>query len=145
DNGCLVSQQRLEVIWQSVPRGQARARDQNRYDLDAAAERSHDLGAHPIMRVIQATFARLVARLEPFRTDDGEQPGAHGETVVEHVGEILARPDAIDINEHVAGAEPALEVLRNAQRMRRAVVAPVIDEDLASHGLMAPQWLSSRV
>ena len=75
-----------------------------------------------------------VTRVDPIRPDDRKHHLALAELVFQYRLEFQPRPQAVNVNEDVALAERIVEILRDVQRVRGAVIPPVIDKDFSRHG-----------
>ena len=106
------------------------ALDECRNDRHAAGERRLDFEADEVVRICQSLRSVRLRDLRPSGADQLDEDVALPDGVVDPIGEVNARRDAVDVDEDLdAVAEPVSERIGKPSRVTRSVVAPIADED----------------
>lgn len=94
-----------------------------RDDADTAVQRGLDLQADEIARVVQTTKPVLVGDGQPPLANDGHQVRARTDRDRDHLGEIIAGLERVDVLEHPGPAETLSEPLE--QPPSRVIAIPL--------------------
>src|SRR5947207_3397562 len=125
--GGLVLRQRGDFVWKAGELIQVGAADEERDDRDLARKGRLDLFAN----VIALLFLRALPQdLRPSWTHDDQDDLAAGDGLGDGLREPLPWRDVFDVHENVFSADPAVEEVAEAPRMRCRVFATITDEDI---------------
>jgi hypothetical protein len=110
--------------------GHRGSRDERGNYRNTATERCRDLHSNEVLRIVESATATGVRRAQPVPADHRDKRITGTHRSLETVDEVLPRSDCIDVDEHIVGAEVISQPIRQSAGVRRAVLAPVTDEDL---------------
>jgi hypothetical protein len=88
--------------------------DERRNHTAVALKRLGNLHPYEVVISIQAPAALRVGRGEPRLPDNGDKHVATSDRLIDALDKVLARPDVIDVDEHVIPAEVLLEPIGQA-------------------------------
>ena len=114
--------------------GELPAADKDWDDVDAFRQRASDFKPDPIRWIVDTPAASsLIGAIEPSRANHNKHDLAVAQPLTEHVRKALARPEPVNIQEHVILPECVLKVLRDADSIWRTVIAAIVYKDFARH------------
>jgi len=105
---------------------------QDRHHWHPIVEGALHLAAHRVLRILQPSLSRLVARLEPPAADDNERGGRALDGLLDGLGKIIAPLQRVDVLEDVLLAVAFRQSLVDAATGAHAVGAAVGEEEVAS-------------
>ena len=130
---CLPTHQLGQARWQLVGTGHPGPFNQNGDDTDITCQRRLDLQPHEVVGVIQAPPPVLVGDREPPIADQGQQHVAGSDRGGDHLDEVVAQFDGVDILEDLTSAEVAGKPVEQPTGRVRSLFAPVAHEDPAQN------------
>ena len=107
--------------------------NQDRDDADVARQGGLDLQPDEVIGVIEAAPPILIGDREPLITDQRQQHIAGSDRSGDHLDEVVAQLDRVDILEDLAAVTVGQPVVQPACRVGR-LLPPVTDEDPARNG-----------
>jgi hypothetical protein len=105
--------------------------DQDRDEADVAVQRRLDLEPHEILGIIEAPPPVLVGDREPLPADQCEEHVTASHRIGDHLDEVVARLDGVDVLEDLCSAEVPGEPFDQPAGRHGVRVVPVADEDPA--------------
>jgi hypothetical protein len=106
--------------------------DQDRDYALLLLKRRLDLDAHEVFRIVEAPPARLVGG-EPALADHRDQHVAACDLVAQHLHEVVAGRDIVDVHEQAFRRKGLLKPAKQGLGEARVVVAAIVDEDISGH------------
>ena len=132
-------------VFRQVGLGQhGRSVDEHRDHLGPPPERGGDLAPHEVLGVVETAAAVGRGHRGPPRPDHGQHDRAAGKGAVDHGGEVLARREGVDVDEHTLGTERRDQMVGEPERPRRGVGAAVAHEHARCHAVGHDQAASVR-
>ena len=109
--------------------------DEQRDNRDIASQRRLDLDPDEVGRVIESRLAVLPAHRQPVIADHGQENLALADRLIEHLAEIHAEGDVVDVGEHRLIAELLAEEIVDMAGDVGCVIPAVGDEYVIGHAL----------
>ena len=127
----LIHRQTRQRTRQRFQLARSSAANQNRNHCDLASYRRLNLMAHIIkVMVLQARKQNLT----PSRSDHNQRRIAPRKSLIDGLREVLPGRDILQVHEHAIRPEHRRQVIAQPPRIRRRVLTPVADKDVARGG-----------
>ena len=97
-------------------------------DPHLAIKGSLDLESHEVILILKTTAALGVDRGRPLSADEGQKHVARADRLVDHIDEVHARLDRVDVHEDLVAEMIGQRVIQPAGGVRR-VLSSIADED----------------
>ena len=125
--------QTIDAVGQAFSRRHFGIADQDRNHPLVLLQGGFDLDPHVILGMVDATAAAVVACVDPVRADHREQDRALGHPILDYFDKVLARLDAVDVEEQTVGIESLVQRVKQSSRTAGIVASPIADENLPWH------------
>jgi hypothetical protein len=130
----VTARKRLQIIGQFAFGWHRRAIDEDRDYWDVSSQRGRDLNPYEVVLVVQPAPAVSIGRVEPPGADNREQNLTLRQFGFDLPDEIRAGPHRIHVKEDSVARKMALEMIAEATRNAKGVLASITDE-YARHGI----------
>ena len=124
-----------KVIREFIGSRNAGALEKNGNDGYVSRQCRGDLNADEVARIIEATLAGVVLRVEPARSNQGQQHIALGNLFLQDLGKLCSKRNGINVHEQKVSAKLPLQPVMNSAGVASGIVAAIGDEDPPEHSL----------